>query len=144
MPISERSSMTSNTLTRLVASRPATVRTTMQASQPAIHVAAFTMDDDGWGSANALAAVQHVIDVEVALVERPGAAQRTVDHAHDLLRLDAGVAQAAHHLGALLKLAPIMGAARQPAQHVLSARDGERPGFGGAVERRQEHQPARL
>src|SRR5690349_18831973 len=103
MPISERSSITSKTLSRLVASRPATDITTMQASHPAIHAAAFGMDGDLPGSANALAAVQHVVDVEVALMERPFAAERPVDHADDLLRLDGGPPQPTRHLGGLEK-----------------------------------------
>src|SRR6188474_2163173 len=144
MPISERNSMTWKTLMRLVASRPATVMTTMQASHPAIHAAAFGMDDDLAGSDTGLAAVKHVVDVEVALVERPRPAQRAVDHARDLVRLDPGAAQAAHHFGRLQELAPVMGPARQPAQHVLGAGDRERPGLDGTVEGREEHQPAGL
>ena len=31
--------------------------------------------------------IQHVVDVEIALAERPGAAQRIVDYAHDFLRV---------------------------------------------------------
>src|SRR3954468_20270574 len=143
MPISERSSITWKTLMRLVASRPATVRTTMQASHPAIHAAAFGMDDGLAASATGLAAVQHVIDVEVALAERPLAAERAVDHADDLLRLDMRVAQAAHHFGGLEELAPVVGAARQPAHHVLGAGDCQGPGLGGPVQCRQEHQAAR-
>src|SRR4051812_3088067 len=114
-PISERSSITWKTLSSRVASRPATTITTMQASQPAIHVAAFRMDAVLVASANALAAVQHVIDVEIVLVERPGAAERAVHDTDDLLRLDAVAAQPAHRLGGLEELAPVMGAARQPA-----------------------------
>src|ERR1700746_1597624 len=99
MPISGRSSITWKTLSWRCASRPATVSTTMQASQPAIHAAALGMEDGVRGSAHALAAVQQVVHVEVALVERPFAAERAVDHADDLLRLDAHVAQPAHQLG---------------------------------------------
>src|SRR3954447_20185690 len=99
MPIRERSSITSKTLMRLVASRPATVITTMQASHPAIHAAAFGMDDDLAASATGLAAIQHVVDVEVVRAERPLAAERAVDHADDLLRFDVRAPQAAHHLG---------------------------------------------
>src|SRR6185503_4033465 len=132
MPISERTSITWKTLSSRCASRPTTVNTTMQASQPAIHAAALGMEDVVPGSANALAAVQHVIDVEVVPVERPFAAERAVDHADDLLRLDAGGAQSACQLGRLQELAPVMGAARQPAHHVLGAGDRERPRLGGA------------
>src|SRR5689334_20011130 len=118
-PISERSSITWKTLSARVASRPATTITTMQASHPAIHAAAFRTDGSGCGSANALAAVQHVVDVEIAAAQRPGATERTVDHADDLLRLHAPVAQAAHHFRGLQELAPVVGASRHPAQHVL-------------------------
>ena len=37
-----------------------------------------------------------------------------------------------------------MGAARQPAQHIFCASNGQHPGLGGAVERRQEEKPAGL
>src|SRR5579883_828324 len=131
MPISERSSITWKTLSWRCASRPATVITTMQASQPAIHAAALGMEDVVPGSANALAAVQHVIHVEIALMERPLATERAVDHADDLLRLDANPAQPAHQLGRFQELAPVVRAARQPAHDVLRAGNGERPGLGG-------------
>src|SRR5690242_6880056 len=129
MPSSERTSITWKTLISRCASRPTTVNTTMQASQPAIHAAALGMEDVVPGSANALAAVQHVVHVEVALVERPFAAERAVDHANDFLWLDADVAQPAHQFGRLEELPPVMRAARQPAHDVFRAGDGERPGL---------------
>src|SRR5438445_405650 len=53
--------------------------------------------------------------VEVVLVQRPRATERAVDHADDLLRLDAAGAQAVGDLGRLQELLPVVRAARQPA-----------------------------
>ena len=88
--------------------------------------------------------IQHVVHVEVALVERPGAAERAVDHAHDLLCVDARRAETVHDFRRFQELPPVVRAARQPAQDVFAAGDGQRPGLGGAVERRQEQQSAGL
>src|SRR5471032_1159931 len=153
-PMRERMTMTWKTSSSRVVSRPATAMTTMQASQPAIQSAALIVgvtivEVTAIGVTRAsflgsLGSVQHVVDVEVALVERPSAGERTIYHAHDFLRLDASAAQTAHDFGRLEEFLPVVRTARHPAQDIFCAGDGERPGLGGAVERREEQEPARL
>src|ERR1700712_379591 len=121
-PITERISMTWKTFSSCVVSRPATIMTSMQASQPAIQSAALMMGDTA-SFLRGFCSVQHVVDVEIALVERPRATERTVHDSDDLLRLDLAAAQAAHDLGGLEEFLPVVRAARQPAQHILRARN---------------------
>src|SRR6185437_2440950 len=98
--------MTWKTCSSRVVSRPATAMTVRQVSQPAIQSAALRTEGSGrrspsrlvgWARTDTgLASVEHVVHVEITLVERPGPAQWIVDHAHDLPGVDAACAQTAH------------------------------------------------
>src|SRR6202044_3924391 len=112
--ISERITMTWKTSSSRVVSRPATAITTMQASQPAIQNAALMMGDTA-SFLRGFCSVQHVVDVEIALAERPGATERTIHHSDDVLCLDTAGAQAAHDFRGLEELLPVVRATRQPA-----------------------------
>ena len=98
--------------------------------------------------------VQHVVHVEVALVERPVAAERAVDHADDLLRLDArrrrGRARLRRVSGTFFQScvprgsqrstysAPAMASAQALAVRLSVDRNSRPPGFTSRPQRLQE------
>src|SRR6185437_8347116 len=76
----------------------------------------------------------HVVDVEVG-GESPAIRQRIVAEAGDLGGAQPIAAQRGGEFRRADEFAPFVGAARQPAEHVFGADDGEQIGFGRSVER---------
>src|SRR6185312_12747150 len=85
----------------------------------------------------------HVIDADVAGAS-PAVGQGIIDDARDVADAEAVPAQALGQLRGVQESAPVMRAARQPAQHIFRADDGEREGFERAVERRRDEAAAGL
>ena len=87
---------------------------------------------------------QHVVHVDVG-GQLPAVGEQIVDHARSR-RSPAGrcCSIAISSSFGRDELVPLMGAARQPAQHVFGADDREREALQRAVERRRDHQPAGL
>src|ERR1700686_4042081 len=85
----------------------------------------------------------HVIHVHVA-GEAPAVGEGGVDHAGLLGDGELVVGEMMFEFVGGDEFVPLMGAARQPAQHIFGADDGERKAYPVAVYRRDHHQAAGL
>ena len=87
--------------------------------------------------------MHHVVDVYVG-AQLVGAGQRVEGQTGDVLQVQAGVANPAAQLGRADELGKFVGSARQHAQDVLGANDGEHERLGIAVDGGEKHLAARL
>src|SRR5262249_3399884 len=85
----------------------------------------------------------HVVDVVIRR-QAPAVGEGAVDHAGLLGDGEPVVEQIFRQFVGGDELVPLMGAARQPTQHIFSADDGERKTLPVAIEGGDHHQPARL
>ena len=84
----------------------------------------------------------HVIDVHVGR-QAPAVGERAVDHAGLLGDGELVVLQMLRQFVGGDELVPLMGAARQPAQHIFGADDGKRKALPVAVQGRDHHHARR-
>src|SRR5262249_16386856 len=82
---------------------------------------------------------QHVVDVHVGR-ELPAVGDQVVDHAGLVHHREAALLERDLELVRRDELVPLMRAARQPAQHVFGAHDGEREALQRAVDGGCDHQ----
>ena len=82
-----------------------------------------------------------IVDVDVA-VEPIGARGRIVVQAGELRDLEADISAPARELGGANELRVLVSAARQQAEHVLRADDGEGEALQVAIDRREERRAA--
>src|SRR5690606_22236718 len=102
--------------------------TPIERSRSAASVPATALMSSGSGTRRGRSRYGHVIDGEI-VGQAPAVADRVVGNAHERIERGTALRQRPRQLRRPHELAPVVRTARQPAQQIFGADDGEREGF---------------